>query len=239
MEAIVLAGGLGTRLRAAVPDLPKSMAPIGDRPFLELLLARLAAQGFRHVVLSLGYRAEMIVQYFGHQYAGMRLSHVIEPRPLGTGGGARLALDRCEQDHVYLLNGDTFIDLDYTGMEALWHRHREPIIVAREVDDVSRYGCLEVRDQQVVAFAEKGGGGSGLINAGCYVLGHGALDVFPVGIEFSLEKDFLSPLVGRSPCRLFVSGGYFIDLGIPEDYIKAQSELLPFLATTTVAQAGT
>ena len=233
MEAIVLAGGLGTRLRAAVPHLPKSMAPIGDRPFLELLLARLAARGFKHVVLSLGYRAEVIVQHFGHRYGGMRLSHAVEPQPLGTGGGARLAMDRCEQDHVYLLNGDTFIDLEVVELEALWHRHREPIIVAREVDDASRYGRLEVRNEQVVAFSEKSSGGPGLINAGCYVLGRGALDTFPPGSEFSLEKDFLSPMVRRSPCRLFVSNGYFIDLGIPEDYAKAQRDLLPLLATPT------
>ncbi len=228
MEAIVLAGGFGTRLRSVVADVPKPMAPIAGRPFLEILLERLSDSGFSHVVLSLGYQAEVIERHFGGRFRGIHLSYVIEDQPLGTGGAVRAALERCHQDHVYVFNGDTFLDLELASVEALWQRHREPIIIAREVPDAARYGHLEIRDDHVVRFAEKGRIGPGLINAGCYVLPRQAMADFAPGTPFSLEQDFLVPLVARSPLRAFLSHGYFIDIGIPQDYVRAQSELLRF-----------
>src|SRR3569623_443740 len=135
MEAIVLAGGFGTRLRAVVSDVPKPMAPVAGRPLLEILLSRLAQQGFTHVVLSLGYMAETIVKHFGERFHGMRITHVVEDQPLGTGGAVRLALDQCKHSHVYVFNGDTFLDLEIAKVETLWQQHREPVIIAREVAD--------------------------------------------------------------------------------------------------------
>ena len=119
-EAIVLSGGLGTRLRGIVPDLPKSMAPIGDRPFLEILLKNLAKKGFKRVILSLGYMAEKITAHFGSSFAGMELHYVIEEKPLGTGGAIRLALSVCSQDHAYVFNGDTFLDLEVDKIYEEW-----------------------------------------------------------------------------------------------------------------------
>ena len=112
MEAIVLAGGFGTRLRQVVTDVPKSMAPIAGRPFLEILLGSLARKGFQRIVLSLGFMAEKISDHFGTHFAGLELAYVVEETPLGTGGAVRLASTACTQDHVFVLNGDTYVDLE-------------------------------------------------------------------------------------------------------------------------------
>lgn len=225
MEAIVLAGGFGTRLKHAVPDLPKPMAPVAGRPFLEILLASLARKGFRRVVLSLGCMAEKVTSHFGGQFGGMELVYEIEETPLGTGGAVRQALTRCKADHVFVFNGDTFLDLEAAQVEAHWQTHCAPLIVAREVPDTTRYGRLETADGRVLGFAEKGAGGRGLINAGCYVLPVGILDGFASGQPFSLETDFFASAVSAQQFDLFVTHGHFIDIGIPEDYARAQTEL--------------
>lgn len=225
MEAIVLAGGFGSRLKSVVPDLPKPMAPIAGRPFLEIFLTSLARKGFRRVVLSLGYMAEKVVDHFGGQFVGMELVYEIENTPLGTGGAARQALTRCHADHVFVFNGDTFLDLEAANMEAHWQAHRAPLIVAREVPDTARYGRLDTADGRVRGFAEKGEVGRGLINAGCYVLPRDILDEFVPGQPFSLETDFLAKAVGVRRFDLFVTHGHFIDIGVPEDYARAQTEL--------------
>ena len=136
-EAIVLAGGYGTRLREVVADLPKPMALIGKRYFLEILLASLASKGFRHVVLSLGFMADRIVNHFGNQIFGMDLSFEIEHSPLGTGGAVRQAILRCQADHVFVFNGDTYLDLEVDDVESHWQKHRVPIIVACDVSDTA------------------------------------------------------------------------------------------------------
>lgn len=225
MEAIVLAGGFGTRLKQVVPDLPKPMAPVAGRPFLEILLASLARKGFRRAVLSLGYMAEKVASRFGGQFAGMELVYEIEKTPLGTGGAVRQALLQCKADHVFVFNGDTFLDLEAADVEAHWQAHRAPIIVAREVPDTARYGRLDTADGRILGFAEKGAGGPGLINAGCYVLPAGILDSFEPGQPFSLETGFLAKAVSAQRFDLFVTQGHFIDIGIPEDYARAQAEL--------------
>jgi len=225
MEAIVLAGGLGTRLRELVPDLPKAMAPVAGRPFLEILLTVLARKGFRRVILSLGFMAEKIITHFGDQFAGMELVYEVEDTPLGTGGAVRQALMRCNDDHVFVFNGDTYLDLEVDDVEAHWQTHHAPIIVARKVSDTARYGRLNTIAERVIGFLEKGVAGPGLINAGCYVLPVTILNSFALGQVFSLETDFLAKTVGVQCTDLFVSNGHFIDIGVPEDYARAQSEL--------------
>jgi D-glycero-alpha-D-manno-heptose 1-phosphate guanylyltransferase len=225
-EAIVLAGGFGTRLRAVVPDLPKPMAPVAGRPFLEILLTSLAAKGFQRVVLSLGFLADTVVQHFGGSYAGMELDYEIETTPLGTGGAIRAALGRCKAPAVCVLNGDTYLDLEADALWSLWAQRGEPVIVARHVDDTARYGRLQVDDGRVRRFAEKGEAGPGLINAGCYLLPRTILDAFPLGQAFSFETEFLAQAVAQRDISVFVSEGHFIDIGIPEDYARAQTELV-------------
>lgn len=224
-EAIILAGGMGTRLRDVVPDLPKAMALVAGRPFLEIVLRNLSDKGFSRVVLSLGFMSEKIVSHFGSNFAGMELVYVLEDVPLGTGGGARLALTQCSQDKVFVLNGDTFIDFEAAAIERSWSTRRNPIIVAHEVANASRYGCLLVRDGRVIGFTEKGVLGQGIISAGCYVFSRGQLDAFPLRKPFSLETDFLANAAEKIAMDVFVSNGFFIDIGVPEDYLRAQSEL--------------
>ena len=225
MEAIVLAGGFGTRLKQIVPDLPKPMAPIAGRPFLEILLAALARKGFSRVVLSLGFMADKIVAHFGDRYAGMELVYEVEQQPLGTGGAIRVALARCASDHVFVFNGDTYLDLEVDDLENLWQRSRRPVIVVREVPDTARFGRVEMNGGQVTAFLEKGMAGTGLINAGCYVLPRRALDAFPMGQNFSIETEYLAKELDQIYFDGFVTCGRFIDIGVPEDYARAQVEL--------------
>jgi D-glycero-alpha-D-manno-heptose 1-phosphate guanylyltransferase len=225
MEAIILAGGFGTRLRQVVPDLPKSLSPIAGRPFLEILLTLLSRKGFHRVVLSLGYMADKIVQHFGGQFLGMELVYEIEDIPLGTGGATRQAISRCTEDHVFIFNGDTFLGLEVQSVELHWQEHHVPIIVACQIENTSRYGRLEVERGRVLGFSEKGITGPGLINAGCYVLPINILDNYQPGVPFSLETDFLRSAVSRQRFDVFVTDGDFIDIGVPEDYALAQDKL--------------
>lgn len=225
MEAIILAGGFGTRLKDVVPDLPKPMASVAGRPFLEILLRLLADKGFSRVVLSLGYLANKVITHFGDNFAGIELVYEIELTPLGTGGAVRQAMSRCSTDHVFVFNGDTFLDLEVKDVEVVWQKHRMPIIVACEVPDTTRYGCLNTDYGRVVGFTEKGVAGSGLINAGCYIFPISIFDDFSFKEPFSLEADFLAKVICKQRFDLFVSVGHFIDIGVPEDYARAQIEL--------------
>ncbi len=226
MEAIILAGGFGTRLKSIVPDVPKPMAPIAGRPFLEILLNFLARKGFCRVILSLGYMADKVVTHFGDNFADMELIYEIEKAPLGTGGALRLALTRCASDYAMVFNGDTYLDLEVAEVAAHWKRHFSPIIVARHVPDASRYGRLDTANGRVLGFVEKGVAGPGLINAGCYVLPVNILDRFLPRQAFSLEVDFLAKVVNTQRFDLFVSNGQFIDIGVAEEYARAQIELM-------------
>ncbi len=226
MEAIILAGGFGTRLQSVVSDLPKPMAPIAGRPFLEILLASLAQQGFTRIILSLGYLAHTIIDHFGDTFAGMDLEYEIEQTPLGTGGAIRQAMQKCNSDHVFIFNGDTFLEFNAQIVEQQWLTAQKPIIVACQLSNTERYGRLEHIDNRVTGFSEKGQTGIGLINAGCYVFPLNLLDDFKVAQAFSLENDFLTQAVKQQHFELFISYGHFIDIGIPEDYLRAQTELL-------------
>lgn len=225
MEAIVLAGGLGTRLRDAVPDVPKPMAPVTNRPFLEILLSDLARKGFKRVILSLGYKAEVIIAHFDKRFVGLDIAFVVEDVPLGTGGAIRLGMSQCLDDHVFVFNGDTFLDLEVNALELLWQKHKRPIIVTREVSDTARYGRVLTESGRVTGFTEKGISGPGLINAGCYVLGTDQLNAWSLNSPFSLEADYFTQAAKTEPIDVFETQGLFIDIGIPEDYLRAQTLL--------------
>lgn len=245
LEAVILAGGSGTRLRQIVPHLPKPMAEIAGRPFLEILLSSLAKKKFSRVILSVGFMAEKIIEHFGHQFSGMSLIYAVEDKPLGTGGALRFALSQATQDHVFIFNGDTYLDLEVEAVEAQWQQNCLPIIVGREMQDqdISRYGRLLTDGKQVYGFAEKVTRSLleslenedksqmslqelKVVNAGCYVLPKVVLDTYPPNIPFSLETDYFSKIIGQMPFKLFISAGYFIDIGVPEEYLRAQRELI-------------
>jgi len=225
MQAIVLAGGFGKRLRQVVPDLPKPMAPVAGRPFLEILLTCLARKGFTRVVLSLGYMAEKIIGHFGPRFAGLELLYEVETQPLGTGGAIRQAAQHCRVDHYFVFNGDSYLDLDVAAVEAWWQANRAPIIVARALPDTQRYGRLETHDGHVTGFVAKGVSGPGLINGGCYVFGASELSALPLGQAFSIEADYFPAHVKARRFDYFLTDGQFIDIGVPEDFARAQMEL--------------
>ena len=225
MQAIVLAGGFGTRLRQVVSDVPKPMAPVAGRPFLEIVLNSLAIKGITKVVLSVGFMGEKISSYFGASYANMEVAYAIEDEPLGTGGGVRLAMEKITDDHVFVFNGDTFLDLETSLVQLHWQQQKRPMIIGCEVPDTHRFGRLLASNGLVTGFTEKGVLGPGLINAGCYVLERHQLDQFALNVPFSLESEFLRPAVARGEFDVFVTRGIFIDIGIPEDYARAQTVL--------------
>ena len=227
MEAIILAGGFGTRLRPAVADLPKSMAVINDRPFLEYLLDRLFLAGVDHVILSVGYMHEHIERHFGSVYKNIQISYAIEAQPLGTGGGIRLALGMAQSDNVLVLNGDTLFSLDFKVFYDFHLDHQSLFSLAlRQVADTSRYGAVLIDEiGRIAGFAEKqASGGPGYINAGVYLLSKKYFLNFPLPKVFSLEKDFLEKEYHKENFYGFPGSAYFIDIGIPEDFKRAQLE---------------
>ena len=223
MQAIVLAGGLGTRLRSVVPDLPKPMAPVAGRPFLAWILDRLVEAGFDRVVLAVGYRHDAIRDHFGEAYRGLPLRYSVEDRPLGTGGALRLACGQVHDDAVFVLNGDTFVELDHRAMRSAHDAANAALSIAvHRVDDTARYGALELRAGHVFGFAEKGRHGPGWINAGVYLLARELLLQLPADRALSFEQEVLVPQVGAIRPLAFTAEGLFIDIGVPEDYERAQ-----------------
>jgi D-glycero-alpha-D-manno-heptose 1-phosphate guanylyltransferase len=226
MEAIVLAGGLGTRLASRLDGIPKPMAPIAGRPFLEILLHQLVLAECDRVVLSVGHRYHAIQIHFGSSFENMPIQYAVEEAPLGTGGAIRMALDRSLEESVLVLNGDTFLNVDYRAMLKLHERERAAITLAvTPQSDTARYGGVVVKGDRITAFEEKGRSGAGLINGGVYAM----RTEFPWPLHlppsFSFERDVLVPEVHRLGPLAFHVDGYFLDIGIPEDLDRAQIEL--------------
>ena len=230
-EAIILAGGLGTRLQSTVPDLPKPMASVNGKPFLEYLLLHLKHFGFNRIIISTGYLSEKISEWFGSSYGGMKIIYAKEETSLGTGGALKFALQHCEEQHVLVMNGDSFFNIDLHEFE-IFHRHYGGMfsLAIRSVTNASRYGTIVLEEDEVKAFREKSGEEQpGLINAGIYFVDNFFFtECCPEEDAFSLEKDFLEKNTDNFGFFGYVSEGYFIDIGIPEDYKKAQDEFKSF-----------
>jgi D-glycero-alpha-D-manno-heptose 1-phosphate guanylyltransferase len=230
MEAIVLAAGLGTRLASRLHGLPKPMAPIAGRPFLEILLTQLRRSGCNRVLLSVGHQHTVIQDHFGAAFDGMAVDYVVEGIPLGTGGAIRLALAEAREESVLVLNGDTFLDADYAAMLG-FHADQGAAVTLAVVHcgDVSRYGGVTLDGRRIVGFQEKGRSGPGYISAGTYVVARNLAwpPAFPE--KFSIERDFFVPEVARLRPAAYEADGFFLDIGIPEDYDRAQTELKQFL----------
>jgi D-glycero-alpha-D-manno-heptose 1-phosphate guanylyltransferase len=229
MEAIVLAGGLGTRLASRLHGLPKPMAPVAGRPFLEILLNQLRRSGCTRVLLSVGQQHTIIQDYFGASFHGIEIDYVVESVPLGTGGAIRLALAEAREESVLVLNGDTFLDADYAAM-LRFHASEGAAVTLAVVhrDDVSRYGGVTIEDQRIVGFEEKGRSGPGYISAGTYVLQRNLAWPPALPEKFSIEFDFFVPEVARLRPAAWKVDGFFLDIGIPEDLDRAQTELAQF-----------
>lgn len=221
-EAIVLVGGLGTRLRAVVSDLPKPMAPVAGRPFLAWVLDQLAKRGMRRIILATGYLGERVHDAVGNRWSGMDIAYSHEREPLGTGGAVCAATAMLQGDQVHVLNGDTFLDYDPFALEGFTREHEADIGVALAyVGDVGRYGAATRRGAWLDGFSEKGGLGEGWVNAGCYFLSQRAIASWPMG-RSSLEAEVLAPAVAASRVVGYDQTRGFIDIGVPEDYARAQ-----------------
>ena len=222
MEAIILAGGFGKRLKSKIKDIPKPMAPVNNRPFLVYIMEKLLNYGFDHIILSIGYKGEVISEYFGDNYRGINISYVHENFPLGTGGAIKIALTKSKKDHLFIINGDTYFDIDFLKIERFWKLHNKPIIITTNVSDSSRYGALTVDEKYVTSFQEKGSNLSGIINSGYYLFPVNLFDNFKLNKSFSLEEEFLKKYIKTEKIMFFSEDGLFIDIGIPEDYDMAK-----------------
>jgi D-glycero-alpha-D-manno-heptose 1-phosphate guanylyltransferase len=223
-EAIILAGGFGTRLKHVLGDVPKPLAPVAGRPFLAWLLDALAAQGMRRAILATGYRGDQVAEALGTRWHGMALAYSREPDPRGTGGAIALAATLLQGDACFALNGDTWLALDYAAFD---RRVRDAgahlgVVLAR-VPDVSRYGAVRVERDRVAGFIEKGQLGPGYINAGVYRLDRALLSTFPGTTTFSFENEILVPAAAGGEVVAFTDTADFIDIGVPEDYRRVQS----------------
>lgn len=227
-EAIVLAGGFGTRLQGVVKDVPKPMAPINGRPFLTYILDYLIEYHYTRVILSVGYLHEKIEEFFGRQYKSLEIDYAVETEPLGTGGGILFAMSKCKTDNVLVINGDTMFKVDLDAFER-FYAEKECLlsIVLREVEDVSRYGSVTIGNNNLITlFSEKGvSSGHGFINGGVYMINRALFEKYPRSQKFSFEKDLMEKLYTQEQFYAMPSDGYFIDIGIPEDYARAQNEL--------------
>ena len=224
IDAVILAGGFGTRLAGVLPDRPKALAPVGGRPFLDHLVRHLAAQGIRRVVLCLGHRANQILDWLaGAAVSDIEFVAVIEPTPLGTAGAIANACRQLRSDPVLIMNGDTYVDAD---LDALLADHRaadaDVTLLCTRVVDTARYGSLETDSAgRVRRFREKGtAGGPGLVSAGVYVLGRRILDRLVLLGAGSLERDVLERLPAGT-ILAHETGGRFIDIGTPESLSQA------------------
>lgn len=232
-EAIILAGGLGTRLRSVVPDAPKVMAGVAGQPFLAYLLQFLEGNGLRRIVLATGYRSEAIREFFGSRFGGLELVYSVEDEPLGTGGALLRAIPYVQGAFTWVLNGDTFLRLDYKHLVSQLETYPEPelVVALRRIEDASRYGAAIVADGRIQGFRTRGTPGPGLINAGSYLLGRRIFERHPVPCKFSWETDFLEKRAAEIQAIAFECDAPFIDIGIPEALEQAQS-LIPAWANS-------
>jgi D-glycero-alpha-D-manno-heptose 1-phosphate guanylyltransferase len=227
-EAIILAGGLGTRLRSAVPELPKCMAPILAKPFIGYLLDYLIQQGIERFIFSLGYKHQVIEQYLDTQYGHLNRMYSVEEEPLGTGGAIRLAATHAKTENVLVVNGDTFFRCDIPSLAQFHHTHdADCSLCLKPMKAFDRYGVVAVdEDQRVTQFHEKQFYEQGLINGGVYALKVGSFLKQHLPAKFSFEKDYLESKQQDKRIYGMVQDAYFIDIGIPADFEKAQTELI-------------
>ena len=258
MEVIVLAGGLGTRLRSVVHEIPKCLAPVDGKPFLGYLLDWLCQYPVKHVVFSVGYLREQVIDFVQGQKWPFTYDFAIEETPLGTGGGIRLALEKCTDNQVFVINGDTFFPVDLNAMPF----SSAVTLALKPMKDFDRYGAVSVaslpssgnyfsqgfaKNQfppdstnptlQVVAFQEKQHCEEGLINGGVYAVDRRRLDLSSLPEKFSFEKEVLEPGAALGEIGGWVSDAYFIDIGIPEDYQKAQWAVPAWFAVQRASEA--
>ncbi|MBS1638599.1 MAG: nucleotidyltransferase family protein [Bacteroidetes bacterium] len=226
-QAIILAGGLGTRLRSAVPDLPKCMAPINNKPFIAYVITELQQQGIDSFIFSLGYKSEAIVDFISTHFSNINFQLSIEEEPLGTGGAIKLACKKATQQNIIVTNGDTLFKVNITALSTLHETENASCTLAlKPMQNFERYGVVEIDEtNRISSFREKQYYKTGLINGGVYALSVNDMLHTNLPEKFSFEKDYLENFYQTKNMKGFIQDGYFIDIGIPDDYLKAQKEL--------------
>lgn len=226
-EAIILAGGLGTRLREAVPDLPKCLAPVAGRPFLFHVINYLRSQGIEKFIFSLGYKHELVTAYLEDQFPTLAYQIVIEEEPLGTGGAIQKACTYATEQNVVVTNGDSLFKVDLsTAFQFHNHQMAACTLLLKPMIDFDRYGVVEINNNHLVtSFKEKTQYKSGTINGGVYILQKDKFLDEELPVKFSFEKEYLEKLFPERRIYGLVQDSYFIDIGIPEDFERAQVDL--------------
>jgi D-glycero-alpha-D-manno-heptose 1-phosphate guanylyltransferase len=225
-QAIILAGGLGTRLRSAVPDLPKCMAPVAGKPFLHHVIHYLLDEGVDSFIFSLGYMHEVIEDWLliNHPLLNYQLS--VEEEPLGTGGAIQLACKKADAENILILNGDTMFRINTNKLLSFHHQNNSVCTLAlKPMHNFDRYGVVEInKDGYIQSFREKKFYQQGLINGGVYALNVRSFLGLELPSKFSFEKDYLETYCKTEKMMALVQDEYFIDIGIPEDLEKANTE---------------
>lgn len=226
MKAVVLCGGLGTRLGELTRETPKPLLEVGGKPFVAHVLEKLQAGGVTQACLAVSFQWQKLKSALGDSWNGLPLTYSVESEPMGTGGAVRQALQQMGWAEAFVANGDTLIDVDLGGMRNVATTNRADWVIAlKRVDDAARFGRVNLgAGSRVASFSEKGLSGPGLINAGLYWLRAEALDHAPQGV-FSLERDLMAAHVSKLAMYGLETSGYFIDMGIPEALIRARRDL--------------
>ncbi len=225
-DCIILAGGMGTRLKDAVPVKPKCLADINGKPFLHYLLTQLKQYHFCKIIFSVGYRKEQVKEWViaNRKEYGFAIDFAEETEPLGTGGAIANALPYTDSDDVLIINGDTYFDANIDSLFAHQELQQADLTIAlKPMQNPERYGTVVLNtDGQITAFQEKKILEQGLINGGMYVLYKNSFKILPLGNKFSFEKDYLEKYLNEHNMFGLVSDTYFLDIGIPTDYEKAK-----------------
>ncbi len=229
-EAIILAGGLGTRLKNIAKNVPKPMVTINGKPFLEYLLRYLNGYGIKRVILAVCYKSDVIKNYFGGSFINISISYSEEEELLGTGGAIKKALKLVNDEDVLILNGDTFFDID---IQIFWNFHKAKLssltLALKRIKYPDRYGLVKINtNHKIIAFLEKGMGVKGFINGGVYLLNREFFSSFCLPDKFSFEEDFLEKFYRQNEFYGIDFDSYFIDIGIPEEYKRALLDFRSF-----------
>ncbi|WP_165020610.1 nucleotidyltransferase family protein [Dysgonomonas sp. ZJ279] len=222
-ECIILAGGLGTRLQSVVKDVPKCMAEVSGKPFLHYLLSYLIKENFEHIILSLGYKSDIVINWLSTLDLSVKISHVIESEPLGTGGAIKLAFQKVQTQQALVINGDTFFDINTDALINFHDKKSADIsITLKSMTDFDRYGSVETNSEgRIVKFNEKQYCTQGLINGGVYLINKNIFNNLDFPKKFSFEKDVMEERLDSLKIYGCEQNSYFIDIGIPSDFEKA------------------
>lgn len=229
MQAIILAGGFGSRLKTVVNEVPKPLAPISNKPFLYWLIIYLQQQGITNFIFSLGYLHQQVKDFLANNFSHLAYECFVEDEPLGTGGAIKFCIKNSTQKDILIVNGDTFFDLNIKDFYQFYQQTQSQCSIAlTPMEDFDRYGSVEINAENVIVkFKEKTYCQNGFINTGLIFFNK---EVFldktkSLPQNFSYEKDFLEPNIANLKVTGYITNGYFIDIGIPEDYFRANKEI--------------